>query len=349
MESLPISKRPTIRDVAAAAQVSISTVSLYVRGSQKVSGETAQRIASAIQQLGYIHRSRGLSASLNGHRPKPGLFGLLMEELPKRAFPQTFYGSAIRAIETEAAKQGLSMLFSSIHEDNLPPMILENQVQGVIVLGGSPDNDALAAKLVERDIPLVLLDNYVPGLSVTSILPDNELGGYSAFRHLVELGHKQIAIIEGPKKYRTLTDRLWGALRAAEELDISLPSTYRQRSISSGFPRKGYREMQQLLSLPKLPTAVFAISDRAAMGAMDAIREAGLRSPEDISLIGFDDEVISEHSSPPLTTIHYDGEAMGRLAMRRLVELIKGNAAPSVRILVSTKLMRRNTTAEPAK
>lgn len=334
-----VRRRPTIREVAAQAEVSISTVSLYLQEPHKVSTVTGERIAAAVQQLGYQARPR------NGTRPPALMFGLLMEELASSAFPRTFYGRAIRAIETRAKELGFTMLFSSIHEDGLPPMVLNDQVAGVIVLGGSPTNDALAVKLADRKAPLVLLDNYVPGLVVDSVTPDNVGGGYLAMQHLLALGHERIAIIEGPRKYRTLSDRLWGALRAAEEAGQAIPLAYHQPSISSGYPKKGYREMQQLLALHPPPTAVFAISDRAAMGALEAIKEAGLSIPEDISLIGFDDEATSVHTTPPLTTIGYDGAQLGTLAMDRLAALIQEPQQEPLHLIGYTRLLRRHTTA----
>lgn len=346
MSSLPGQKRPTIRDVATLAKVSISTVSLYAQEAEKVSHETGQRIAAAMQQLGYLHRPRSRNEkSRDGEKRKAALFGLLIEEMPKRAFPQKFYGGAIGAIEKLATQHNYSMLFASIQEERLPPMVEEDQVAGVIIVGGGPANDALAVKLAERKMPLVLLDNYVPGLAVDSILPDNEWGGYTAFKHLVDLGHQRIAIIEGPRKYKTLTDRLWGALRAADECSIDLPASYCQPSISSGFPKKGYREMKQLLELANPPSAVFCVSDRAAMGAIDAINEAGLRIPQDISLVGFDDDVYSEHTTTSLTTIHYNSEVMGNLAMHRLLDLMAGKELHPMRIHVLTELVTRNSAA----
>ena len=168
----------------------------------------------------------------------------------------------------------------------------------------------------------MLVDTYNANLPVDSIVPDNEWGGYNAFKHLVELGHRQIAIIEGPPKYKTLTDRRWGALRAAEELGVPIPPFYRHPSISSGYPKKGYREMKDLLALPQPPTAVFAVSDRAALGAIDAIKEAGLRVPEDISIVGFDDLANAEYAVPPLTTVHYAREEMGTFALQALLDRI---------------------------
>jgi DNA-binding LacI/PurR family transcriptional regulator len=215
----------------------------------------------------------------------------------------------------------------------------------VIILGGSPANDALSVELAARRVPLVLVDTYNANLPVDSIVPDNEWGGYNAFQHLVQLGHRRIAIIEGPPKYKTLTDRRWGALRAAEELSVPIPSYYRHPSISSGYPKKGYREMKELLALPQPPTAVFTISDRAALGAIDAIKEAGLRVPEDISIVGFDDLANAEHSVPPLTTVHYAREEMGTRALQCLLDRIAHRARVPTRTCVLTELVVRASTA----
>jgi len=337
--SIKISKRVTIREVAEEAGVSLSTVSLYTQGRDGVGEETGQKIADAISRLGYVRRQRSKRSQ------KSGFFGLLMENLSLSAFPETLYGAIIRSIETEAKSHGYSMVLSVIEEDVIPRMVENNQVDGLIILGGSPLNDAVALRLAERNTPLVLLDNHIPGAAIDSIVPDNEWGGYSAIRHLVELGHRRIAILQGPAKYKTLTDRLWGAKRAAHELGIDIPSAYLPPAQSSGQPLKGYKEMRALLELSELPTALFAVSDKTAFGALEAIREAGLSVPEDISLIGFDNEVRSEHTSPPLTTIHLPKRYLGSLAMRHLIAQIENPSDRPVRICVPTRLIERSSTA----
>lgn len=342
-EEAPL-RRATIRDVAAEANVSIATVSLYLQGGKGVAGNTGDRIAAAIAKLDYVPRPRAVnSRTANGHRGN--LIALLMEELSLTSFPEAIYGAVIRAIEQEARRHELGLLLATVEEDRVPQSVRDNQVEGVIILGGSPGNDFLAVELAAREMPLVLVDTYSADLPVDSIVPDNEWGGYKAFQHLVELGHRRIAMIEGPSKYKTLTDRRWGALRAAEELGVPIPPAYRHPSISSGYPKKGYREMNQLLALPQPPTAVFAVSDRAALGAIDAIKEAGLRVPHDISIVGFDDLANAEHSVPRLTTIHYEREEMGTFAMRCLLDRIANSSRPPTRTCVLTELVVRASTA----
>ena len=344
--------RATIRDVATAAGVSISTVSLYTQGRTGVSGATAARIAQAIAQLGYAPRpTTNQRQAEQGHSSEPShgrrgtnLFALLLEEMSLSAFPETIYGAIINAIETEAKQHGYSMVLSVIAQEGVPQLVSAAQVDGVIILGGCPLNDRVAMQLAAQQTPLVLLDNYVVGSTIDAIVPDNEWGGYQAIQHLVELGHRRIAIIEGPAKYKTLTDRLWGALRAAHDLSITIPAHYRPAPQSSGHPWKGYREMQRLLALPEPPTAIFAISDKTAFGVLEAIREAGLRVPEDLSLIGFDNEVRAEHTTPPLTTVHLPKRQMGILAVQRLVGQINGSPFSPARTCLTTNLIVRHST-----
>lgn len=331
-------QRATIRDVAKEAGVSTSTVSLFFQSPERVAAITGEQITKAAEKLGYTPRHR----SANGVRP--ALFTLMMEELSLSAFPETIYGAIIRSIEAQARQHGMGMLLATVESDRIPQSIRENQAQGVIILGGCPSNDALAAELVQLGTPLVLVDTYIPGLSVASVVPDNEWGAYRAYQYLVELGHRRIALIEGPPKYRTLVDRRWGALRAAEELGVPIQPEYRQPSISSGFPQKGYREMKALLTLPELPTAVFAVSDRTAFGALEAIKEANLRVPEDISLIGFDDYADAEHANPPLTSVHYDREQMGIHAFEALRAQIEGRRSPGIRSVIPSELVVRAST-----
>jgi len=338
-----IARKATIRDVASVAGVSISTVSLYTQGGTGVSDETAERIAQAIRQLGYVPRQQN-SRRNNGRKSQSKLFGLLLEEMSLSAFPETIYGAIIKAIETEAKQYGYNMVLSVIEQDAVPQIVADEQVDGVIILGGCPLNDAVARRLTQQPIPLLLLDTYLIGAPIDAIVPDNEWGGYQAIQHLVDLGHRRIAIIEGPAKYRTLTDRLWGALRAAHDLGITIPPEYRPAPQSSGHPWKGYREMKTLLALPQRPTAVFAISDKTAFGAMEAIWEAGLRVPADVSLIGFDNEVRGEHTTPPLTTLHLPKRQMGVLAVQRLLSRIADPALPPVRTCLPTNLVVRHST-----
>ena len=177
------------------------------------------------------------------------------------------------------------------------------------------------------------------------ILPDNEMGGYMATQFLIAKGHQRTAIIMGPAKYKPLTDRAQGYVRAMLEADMGLVPELMQPSLSQGMPDKGYREMQALLGLKDHPTAVFCVSDRTAFGALRAIKEAGLSVPEDVAVVGFDNTRESEHASPSLTTVHVPKKEMGQIALDRLDYLVKNRQtqASPLKLLMPTRLVVRSS------
>jgi LacI family transcriptional regulator len=182
---------------------------------------------------------------------------------------------------------------------------------------------------------------------VPCVLGDNEAGAYLATRHLIELGHRRIALLEGPRKYKTLTERLEGYLRALDEAGLAADPALMIKPMHAG-PRKGYREIEALLALPReqWPTAIFAISDKTALGALDALKDAGLRVPDEMALVGFDDIAESAHLVPPLTTVRLPMHAMGAMAVERLVELMeKADTIPTKTILYTELVVRESSGA----
>ena len=333
--------RITLRDVAREAQVSPSTVSLYVRGQPGVSLAMQQRIAAAIEKLGYQPRLRSRA---NHHR----LVGLVVERLPLPVFSDIFYAEVIQGIEQQAKALGMSVIFSIVEGQNLKQVLSSHQAEGWLILGGGSITDAQILEVQQAGIPFVLLDNYVRGADLDCVLPDNISGGYQAFRHLLDLGHRRIAIICGPEKYKTLGDRLAGALVAAGEAGLTREELILQPSLSSGYPKKGYREMKALLERSPRPTAVFAVSDKTAFGALEAMKEAGVRVPDEISIVGFDDVAESGHTLPPLTTVHIPKRELGIVAMQKLADILSGQRLPPTQTLVYTHLVCRGSTAPPS-
>jgi LacI family transcriptional regulator len=154
-------------------------------------------------------------------------------------------------------------------------------------------------------------------------------------------------MIQGPEKYKPLVERYLGFRQALREAGIPITEALMQPSISRGIPRKGYREMQRLLECDPRPTAVFAVTDRTALGALDAIYERGLRVPEDISLIGFDDIAPGAQARPSLSTIHRPNYEMGVVAMRRLDAVITGQSLIPMKLVLYNDLVARDSTAPP--
>lgn len=333
-----MAQRPTVKDVADEAGVSLATVSLVLNGKVGVGPETRQRVQIAIDRLGYQRRGQRL------------VIGLLLERLSVPAYSDPLVGLMIHGAEIEASRHGYHVLLASVEPgiSQLPAMVLEQQIGGMLAVGGGDLSDAYIRVLAEAGLPLVLLDNYVNGLMVPCVLGDNSTGAYLATRHLIDLGHERIALIEGPRKYKTLGDRRQGYLAAMDEAGLPIDPALMIKPAHPG-ARKGELEMRELLSLPaaRQPTAVFAISDKTALGALDAARVGGLRVPDDMALIGFDDVAESAQVIPALTTVRLPAHAMGEVAVQRLVGLIEGAGAAPNKTVLYTELIIRQSSGAP--
>lgn len=334
---------PTIKDVAEQAGVSISAVSIYLNDRAGISQETRKRIGEAIEELGYQPRANGRK----GKAPVQAAvryIGLLTEKLP--IYSDHFYAEVTHAIQAEAERLGYGLVLGTLDPGklDLPRVVTEQQMSGHIVIGGGDITDELIARLAQSKVPLLLVDNESFVDELDSIMVDNHRGAYLAVQHLIDLGHRRIAIICGPAKYKTLQQRLHGYTAALTDAGIAIKPQWIQPSISQGQPRKGYLEMKQLLAIEDRPTAVFAVSDRSAFGALDAIREADLLVPDDISLVGFDNVNSSIHTYPPLTTVGANRQAMGVAAMQRMHALVRGEASSPVKTVLYMHLVLRQST-----
>lgn len=335
---------PTLKDIARIAGVSIATVSLFLNGKPGVSKVAQNKIADAIEQTGYIPRR-----FKNNNRSN--LICILMENLAFPAFSDVLYLPLLQGFEAEARRLGFHTVISTIDAQTdiqIPFAVANGEFAGVAALGGGDLTDDFLRRVADTGVPLVLVDNYLCDGSFNSIVSENEMGGYFITRHLLAFGYDPIAVFAGPFKYKTLTDRLLGFMRAMHEAGRYPEPWQIQPYLSAGLPQKGYLEMKSLLSQPTPPQAVFCISDRATFGAMSAIEEAGLRVPDDIALAGFDDTPESKYSNPPLTTAHLPKREMGVEAARRLIQLI--NAPPdstgsSFQIRLPVYLIPRASTA----
>jgi LacI family transcriptional regulator len=311
-------KQPTLKDVAKEAGVSIATVSLYLNGKPGVGKRAKESITAAIERIGYLPRNSKKSERSN-------LIAILMETLSFPAFSDVLYLPLLQGFENEARRLGYHTVITTVDAKNnleIPTAIQNGEFAGVAALGGGDLSDDFLRSISALGVPLVLVDNYLLEGGMNSVVPDNEIGGYLATRHLIECGYQRIAVLSGPAKYKTLTDRLQGFLRAMVEAGLHPEPWQIQPYLSKGSPQKGFNEMQALLSRPERPQAVFCISDRAAFGALAAAQQAGLRVPEDIALVGFDDTPEGLHSTPALTSVHMPKREMGIEAARRLIQII---------------------------
>lgn len=337
-------KAPNMRDVAAAAGVSLSAVSLVVNGKPGVASKRRERILKAMDDLGYVaDRQNAISETK--------VFGLLMESLTEASRSDGFYTRIVSGIEDTAYALGYQVLLH-VYRPTIDPLdslreMMGRDIDGLIIANDGDVTAKVIQKITDSRVPTVLVEN-TQSFPIHSLTADNFSAGRIMTEYLIRLGHRRIGGIGGPSKYSSLNDRMRGHQIALIEhgipMDLSL-----QPSPVSGNPRKGYEQMQRLLSLPEPPTAVFAVSDRAAFGAMDAIKDAGLRIPDDISVVGIDDVRDSAYSTPPLTTFSVPKYDLGKTAVLILHDLTNEKDVPPCKTVLLGNIVERKSAGAPRK
>jgi DNA-binding LacI/PurR family transcriptional regulator len=338
-------KRPTIRDVAARAGVSHQTVSRVINDDPRVAPETHARVVAAIRELDYEPNT--IARSLTSNRTHT--LGIVTYNVSEYALGQTVAGA-----ETEARKHGYFLFVGSVadaadeaDEQAYLRLMLNRRVEGLIL-----DWPTLRAKsrnslesVIER-VPLVAIAADPDLARVQGVDIDNRTGGHEATAFLIEQGHRRIATITGPLAWNAASARLDGyhdALAAAG-VTSSLPLV---RHAQDWSPEEGRAEMGQLLNSGAKFTAVFAQSDMLALGAMTAILARGLRVPEDVSVMGYDDIPVASFLNPPLTTMRQPIRDLGALAARLLIDAItrrsSGECDEANRHLLSPQLVVRES------
>ena len=326
----------TIRDVASKAEVSIATVSRVVNGNRPVHPHIRERVLKAIEELDYRpnYLARGL------RQRNTSMIGLIA---PDNSNP--FYAEVARAIEDAGFAAGYSVIFcnSDLSEEKQQAYIdvlLSHKVDGVILI----DMEGTVPKVLERilaeHVPVVLTntDVFVPTLD--QVVVDNHQGGYLAGKYLLGLNHQSFGCISyfRPDPYNQ-GSRVVGFLQALGEVGIEL--TPEDFAVGNGRYESGYKAMQELLQRRPDLTAVFAFNDLVALGAMNAIRAQGMRVPEDISIIGFDNILYSSIFEPALTTIAQPIAAIGQECIARLLERIHQPDTPPTQIKLPVELIER--------
>jgi LacI family transcriptional regulator len=328
-----------MRDVARAAGVSLSTVSLVAAEHPGVGEQTRTRILAVMQQLGYNVPPRP-----RRERARYTL-AIISERLDEPIERDIFYAEILQGIQMEAQQQGHRVLLHLLTPgDAEVPLIDENlsvEVDVVILANGCDLTVALITRLATSRIPAVLVDNYVIDQPLHCVVADNVTAGYQATRHLLQLGHRRVALLAGPRKYRSLVDRQEGYLDALAEFGIPIDAALLPAPTHHAGGQKGYHQMLRLLDLPCPPTAVVAISDKTAFGAMEALKERGKQIPQDIAVASIDDVAESAHTTPALTTVHVPRAAMGAEAVRRLLALLAGYAPRPTKTVLYTRLVVR--------
>jgi len=338
----------TLKDIAEKLGVSISTVSLVLNNKKGVGSELRAQVLKIARELKYpipmneIKEKDEIKATYKIH--------FLFEKLKGLPFADIFYGEILQGLEEGVRLHDYSISFTLIanNEDHadLISKLLSTDIDGLIAIGGGAINDKLLES-IKKEIskPILLLDNFVIGKKYNCVLADNINGGYKATRYLIENGHRNIGVIKGPKYYKSLTERFEGFLEAMDEFGLPVKREWIVQTDHAEY-KKGYFEMNQILSLPERPTAIFAVSDKTAFGAMDAITQSGLKIPEDISIVGFDDVYEAGLTVPRLTTIRVPKKNMGILAIERIRNLIEKENSIPLKMMLYTDLVIRETVGQ---
>ncbi|MCL4795525.1 MAG: LacI family transcriptional regulator [Bryobacteraceae bacterium] len=332
--------RPTsIKDIARLANVSHSTVSRALRDSPLVNHETAAEIRRLADKMGY--RLSAAARSLVTQRTDT--IGVVVTTIA-----DPFAAGVVEGIEEAANEHGLSVLLANSNADperelRVVRTLEERRVDGIIVTASRVG--ALYIPELERmQVPIVLLNNQHPGEFAHSVMIANTEASEALAGHLIGLGHRQIAYLGDRFGRESDAERFEGFRRALTAAGLKLEKRFVVHG--DGRPEGGHEAMARLLEGPRRPTAVFCYNDMSALGALLAIREAGLRVPADISVTGFDDLYLAQYTEPPLTTVRQPMRRMGRLALETLIQLLAGDRTKR-NLKVPGELIIRGSTAAP--
>jgi LacI family transcriptional regulator, repressor for deo operon, udp, cdd, tsx, nupC, and nupG len=315
----------TIRDVATRAGVSIGTVSRALKNQGGLTEETRQQVLRSALELGYD------TSNLRPNKLRRVSF--LTSRLPDLTF-NPFYSPVLHGVEDACRDEEIVLSYTSLRPgDRAVEIVRRHEADGLLCAG------YFEPKLMERiaaiGLPLVLIDHFVPGM--TSVNIDNISGVKKAVAHLLETGYKRIAFLGGPN-HHSIQERLYGFRQALFEAGVPADPTLEITPDPPFTPSGTEAAMRYLLKLEPRPDAVFVVSDLSALWAMQVCLEAGLRVPEDIAFVGFDDIHASAHANPPLTTVQVNKELLGRKGLELLL------ARHATQSLIETELIVRGST-----
>lgn len=331
----------TIKDVAREAGVSVGTASQALRESPAVREGTRHRVLAVAKRLRY--QPSALARGMVTRRTHT--VGLLISDIAN-----PFFIRAVRAIEDVAQENGYNVILCNTDEEPAKEtqylrILMEKRVDGIILATTAGSRQAVR-DVRWRRIPLVLFDRELTGVAADTVKVDSVLGGRLATEHLLRLGHRRIAIIHGPVVRSTGAERLQGYLAALEAAGVApFPELIREGNFKQDSGRELTRE---LLRVSPPPTALFCTNNLMTVGALQALRERGVRIPADLSLIGYDDMEWWTLTDPPLTTIGQPVYALGCEAMRLLLDQIgaKGRRRPR-RVVLKPELLIRESGGPP--
>ncbi len=331
---------PTIKQVAERAGVSMSTVSHVLNGTHFVSPELTQRVLNAVQELDY--RLNPVARSLAGGRS--GVIGLMIPEVAV-----SYSGEILRGIDEELASAGYDLLLHTTHNQRVKEPVFVHTLahgltEGLLLLLPS-DPNAYLAPLHNKKFPYVVIDHQGFDDFSPTVVSTNWRGAFDATQYLIELGHRRIGFVAGASHTSSAHERLQGYRAALQQAGLPFDAELVREGFFLRTP--SYEAALHLLDLPDPPTAIFTANDVSAFGVIDAIHSRGLRFPDDVSVIGFDDIPEAAAARPALTTVRQQLVEMGRTAVRMLMEYITQPERPMQRVTLDTELIIRESCKPP--
>lgn len=330
----------TMKDIARIAGVSLGTVSNVLNGTAGVREPVRRRVLEAVRSANYqpSQLARGL------RRVQTNVIGMIIPDITNPFFP-----AAVRGAEDQAFSNGYRLILCNTDNDHSKELAHLNELRtylpaGLIVIPSTfSDLTVQARSYREVGTGVVCIDRLPRNWEGDTVTADNQTGAYKATRHLIEMGHKQLATITGPMHLTNALERLNGFKRAIKEARLNIAPEYVQEATFD--KQGGASRAALLLRLIPRPSAIFAGNDMIALGVLAAIRDAGLRCPQDVSLIGFDDLEIAEIVNPSLSSVSQSAYQLGSTAARILLERIRGDIGPAKHIILETSLKLRGSVA----
>ena len=337
----------TINDVAKRAGVSAMTVSRVVNGTGYTSTETRARVEAAIEELGYVPNA--LARQLRSKRTKT--IALVVSDISN-----PFFTTIARGVEDYCVGHGFSVMYCNTDEDEAEEeqyllMLIERQVDGILLVPARSSGDSFRLLHAHR-MPVVVLDRRIAAAGVDSVRCDSEAGAHALAKHLVDMGHRRIAVLTGRRNVSTSVDRVAGCRRALEEAGLTLPDElvhWGGFQFGKSNQADGHRMATEMLAAEgERPTAVFCANNFIAFGAIRALRSAGLRVPDDISVVAFDDLPEEWVSEPFLTVAAQPAYEIGHRAAMLLLGHISGDHEPSGQsVVLPFELIIRRSSGPP--
>lgn len=327
----------TIYDIAKEAGVSIATVSKVINQTGRISDKTRQHVMEVMKRLNY--QPSVVASALTKKRTYT--IGLLVPDLAN-----PFFAEIARSVEDRAHELGYNLVICNTDndlnkEERYTNLLRQKSADGIILATGVRSSASLK-KLLQQKQAIAVIARDMPALAVDTVLVDDFLGGYLAASHLLELGHRHIAVISEDLEVMSSRDRVRGYRQALEEADV--PFEEKWVRVSAFQLQDGKETAGRLLDEPDRPTAIFACNDLMAIGAIQAARERGLAVPRDLSVVGFDNTVLAGIIDPPLTTIAQPIQEMGRQVVNLISQEINGEKNAKQRVVLVPELVVREST-----